>query len=343
MNQNLEALLISIGCVVVVGALTLAGLFATTRRSVPWAIRLAPLVPVTSIAAGVAAASLTMLLEPQQVLVIGVVLAVATPVALILGAVAGARVAAMQAEAAEQIAARERDRVIEERRSELIAWLSHDIRTPLARMRALTEAFEDGLAPDDYSTRMMREVDGLSLIIEDIATMSRLQSPSSQMAVEAVDLNDLTSDVVAGNQPLAHRLNITLEGSGTRGAVVTGDPKELGRAINNLIVNALRHTRPEGFVRVTVQQSPHTAEIEVRDQCGGIPQEHLDRVFDAGWRGTSARTPGDAGAGLGLTISQRVVAAHGGSLRVANTGDGCTFVIALPLPAEQSRADHPVS
>lgn len=322
-----EPLVISLLAAIVVGALATACLFAISRRSIPWAIRLAPLVPVSSVAAGVATASEMMLLESEQVFVIAVVLLVATPIAVLFGALVGARVARLQSVAAEQ----QRDRAIEERRAELIAWLGHDLRTPLARMRVLTEALEDGLAPPDYPTRMLRELDALGLIVEDITTMSRLQSPTTAMAHEPVDLVDLTSDLVAGNQPLAHRLGITLEDSADGPVLVHGDTKELGRAVNNLIVNALRHTRPEGFVDVVVEHDDHEARLSVRDQCGGIPEEHMPRVFDPGWRGTTARTPGDGGVGLGLTISQRVVQGHGGSIAVRNAQDGCTFTITIPL------------
>lgn len=329
------ALVPSLAAAVAFGALATACLFVISRRSILWAIRLAPLVPVSSVAAGVATASETMLLKPGQVFVIAVVLLVATPIAVGFGALVGGRVAQLQQQAAEQ----QRDRAIEERRSELIAWLGHDLRTPLARMRVLTEALEDGLAPDDYSTRMLREVDALGLIVEDITTMSRLQSPATRMIHEPVDLGDLTSDLVAGNQPLAHRLGITLEGTADGPIIVQGDTKELARAVNNLIVNALRHTRPDGFVAVRVDHDAHEARLSVRDQCGGIPEEQQPRVFDAGWRGTSARTPGDGGVGLGLTISQRVVQGHGGSIAVRNTGDGCTFTISIPLAGRVQLAD----
>lgn len=328
-------LVLSLVAAVALGALATACLFAISRRSIPWAIRLAPLVPVSSVAAGVATASETMLLKPDQVFVIAVVLLVATPIAVGFGALVGGRVAHLQAQAAEQ----QRDRAIEERRSELIAWLGHDLRTPLARMRVLTEALEDGLAPEDYPTRMLREVDALGLIVEDITTMSRLQSPATRMVHEPVDLGDLASDLVAGNQPLAHRLGITLEGTADGPIIVQGDTKELARAVNNLIVNALRHTRPDGFVAVSVEHDGHDARLSVRDQCGGIPEEQLHRVFDAGWRGTSARTPGDGGVGLGLTISQRVVQGHGGTIAVHNGSDGCTFTIAIPLVGQVQLAD----
>ena len=156
------------------------------------------------------------------------------------------------------------------------------------------------------------------------------------MRVERLDLSDLVSDLVADNEPLASRLDIQLEGSGSGPTEVAADPTELSRAINNLIVNALRHTRSDGAVRVTVDASGAAVLVSVRDQCGGIPEQDMDRLFEPGWRGTSARTPGDAGAGLGLAISKRVVDAHGGELSVRNTVEGCEFVIALPVFNSQS-------
>ncbi len=340
MSHSMAAVLLAAGSALVVGAIALALLYRFSSRSTIWAVRLAPLVAVASIWAGVVTASLTMLLEPQQAWVIALVLAVSTTIAVMFGVIAGRRVAALQQEAAEHAAARQRDREVEDRRRELITWLSHDIRTPLARMRALTEANEDGLAPPDYATRMTREVDGLAVIVEDLATLSRLQGTAGQLHIENIDLSDLVSDVVADNQPLAHRLNITLQGASRGSAEVFADPTELGRAINNLIVNALRHTRPDGFVAVTVDESGGNVTVSARDQCGGIPDEHMGRLFEAGWRGTSARTPGDSGAGLGLTITHRVVDAHKGSLTVRNTEDGCEFTIDLPRrSADHSRDD----
>jgi signal transduction histidine kinase len=322
-----QPLLASVLAALAFGALFTAALFAISRRSVPWAIRLGPLVPVASVAAGVATASETMLLDTRQVVAIGLVLLVSTPIAVLFGALVGSRVATLQARSA----AHDRDLAIEERRAELIAWLGHDLRTPLARMQVLTEALDDGLQPPDYSTRMLREVDALTVIVDDITTMSRLQSPATRWSDEPVDIADLASDVVAGNRPLADRLGISLEGEASHPVLVRGEATELIRALNNLVVNALRHTRPDGFVGVRVTEHGSTAEVAVRDQCGGIQDAHLDRLFDPGWRGTAARTPGDGGAGLGLTIAQRVVRAHSGDVAVRQFEDGCAFVITLPL------------
>ena len=334
------ALVSAAGATAVVGGVGLAVVFRMSRTSPTWAVRLAPITAVIAVAAGVTAASMAMLLDTEQVLLMVLVLAVSTSIAVIFGVIGGRRVADLQRRAATHEAALQRDREIEERRRELISWLSHDLRTPLARMRALTEAQEDGLAPVDYSTRMMREVDGLTVIVEDIATLSRLRSPTAKLDRQSTDLSDLVSDTVSSSQPVADQLGIQLEAVGESGINVQADPSELGRAVSNLIANALRHTRPEGFVKVGVSRKDGKACIEVTDQCGGIPSDQMERIFDPGWRGTTARTPGDGGAGLGLTITRSVVEAHDGSVTVANSTDGCVFTIRVPLESSASGADH---
>lgn len=322
---------VAAGAAAVTGAIGLAALVAVSHRSVAWSVRVSPLVAVASIAAGVWAASSTMLLEPSQVRVMGWVLLVSTPIAALFGALGGSRVAALQAHAAELAAARARDMVAEDRRRELISWLSHDLRTPLARMRALTEAFEDGLAPPDYPAVMSREVDRLTTIVDDIATLSQVQANPLASRVEPVDLADLVSDCVASSQALAQSKGVALTLSAPGVVLVWAEPRQLGRAIENLLVNAIRHTPTAGSVSVEVASSPTLAAVRVQDQCGGIPPADLPRVFEPGWRGTTSRTPGDAGAGLGLAIAQGIVAGLGGSVAVANTGPGCTFTIALPI------------
>jgi signal transduction histidine kinase len=329
---------VAAGAAALSGAIGLAALVAVSRRSVAWSVRLSPLVAVASIAAGVWAASSTMLLAPSQVRVMGLVLLVSTPIAALFGALGGSRVAALQSHAAELASARRQDRLAEERRRELIAWLSHDLRTPLARMRALTEAHEDGLAPEDYPTLMVREVDSLATIVDDIATLSQVQANPRAQRAEPVDLADLVSDSVASTRALAQSKGLQLTLSAPGVLLVTADPRQLGRAVENLLVNAIRHTPIGGHVGIEVAAGPDAATVRVSDECGGIREADLTRVFEPGWRGTSARTPGDAGAGLGLAITQGIVASHRGTVTVRNSGPGCTFTIVLPttvMPAEE--------
>jgi signal transduction histidine kinase len=185
---------------------------------------------------------------------------------------------------------------------------------------------------------MVTEVDALTTIVDDIATLSRLGSATTTMTVVPTDLGDLVSDAVAAHQPLARAQHINLSGSSIGSTQVSAEPAELTRAVNNLLGNALRHTREAGSVTVLVESHGREARVTVADQCGGIPDEHLAHLFEAGWRGTTARTPGDGGAGLGLAITRSVVQAHDGSVTVINTVDGCAFTMTLPrLPADQSR------
>lgn len=330
MTPSATAVVMAAGAAVVVGAVGAVVVHRVARRSPAWAAALAPATAVLSVAAGVVAASATMLLGPEQVRIVALVLVVATPIAIGFGALLARQVQRLQAEAAEQRAARERDAAVEERRRALISWLSHDLRSPLARMRVLAEAAEDGLAPADFPQLIGREVDALSHIVDDISALSRLQG-SVTLDRQPTDLQDLTSDAVAAAQPFARSRGVHLAGGGSTAIPVTADAAELSRALHNLIGNGLRHTPAGGTVRVESGSDSQHARVTVADQCGGIPVEHLGHLFEPGWRGTSARTPGDGGAGLGLAIARSIVEAHQGSLSVANTDDGCCFTLTLPI------------
>ena len=332
MTPSATAVLTAAGAAVLVGAVGAVVVHRVSRRSLAWAAALAPATAVVSVAAGVAAASATMLLAAEQVRIVALVLAVATPIAIGFGALLARQTNRLQTDAAEQRAARERDATVEERRRELISWLSHDLRSPLARMRALSEAAEDDLAPVDFPQQIGREVDALSHIVDDISALSRLQDALA-LDRQPADLQDLASDAVAAAQPLADRQGVELAGGGERAIPVTGDAAELSRALHNLIGNGLRHTPAGGTVRVESSADGQAARVTVTDQCGGIPTDQFGRLFEPGWRGTTARTPGDGGAGLGLAIALSIVEAHEGALDVVNTDDGCCFRLTLPVEA----------
>lgn len=241
---------------------------------------------------------------------------------------------------------RERERALEAARRELVSWVSHDLRTPLAGLRAMAEALEDGVAaqPEQYYKQMGAQVDRLSGMVDDLFDLSRIQAGSFSRGTENVALDDLVSDCLAGLEPLAAAQGVRLTGSVRARAVVVGNGSELNRALTNLVANAVRHTTPGGQVDVQVgvvhgESGPLTevpvAEVIVRDECGGIPEADLERVFDIGFRGEPARTPhrvNPAGAGLGLAITRGIVEAHGGSVRVENAPGGCRFQVRLPAP-----------
>ncbi len=232
-------------------------------------------------------------------------------------------------------ASRTREQALEASRRELIAWISHDLRTPLAGLRAMAEALEDGVAPDAarYHRQIRREVDRLSALVDDLFELSRIRSGGLAISLQDVDLRDLVTDVVSGSSAMARAGGIVLDAAADP-APVRVDAGGIGRVLTNLVVNAIRHTPSDGAVQVVGRRRGDEVVVSVSDGCGGIPSEDLDHVFEPGWRGGGvgqARTPGpDAGAGFGLAIARGIVEAHHGRISVRNTPTGCCFDIRLP-------------
>ncbi len=252
--------------------------------------------------------------------------------------------------------ARAREQALEASRRELVAWVSHDLRTPLAGLRAMAEALEDQVVTDPrevshYHSQIRRETDRLAAMIDDLFELSRIHAGTLRLSPRLVGLEDLVAEVVASAEPVARAKGIRLAGSAVRGMPVFIDTAEMGRAVRNLVTNAIRHTPLDGTIEVLGEIQSGLACVSVADECGGIPPGDLPRVFDVAFRGESARTPAPSGgAGLGLSIARGIVEAHSGQISVRNTGPGCQFVIRLPLarpaapavsrPAPASRAIH---
>jgi signal transduction histidine kinase len=248
----------------------------------------------------------------------------------------------LRATAAKLAGSREREQALEASRRELVAWASHDLRTPLAGIRAISEALEDGVAddPELYYKQLRLAVDRLSGMVDDLFQLSRIQAGAFSRDVEAVALDDIASDCLAALEPVAAAKGVALTGSTAGSATVTGNGPDLNRALTNLVANAIRHTPASGQVVVRVGLMPATngqparAEVTVQDECGGIPADDLGRVFDVGFRGEMARTPAampSAGAGLGLAITRGIVEAHSGTVSAENAPGGCRFTVRLPL------------
>ncbi|MGP4114071.1 sensor histidine kinase [Streptomyces sp. 4N509B] len=226
---------------------------------------------------------------------------------------------------------RERERALESSRRELVAWISHDLRSPLAGLRAMAEALEDGIAedPDRYHRQIRAEVERLSSMVGDLFELSRIQAGSLALAPTRMSVYDLVSDVITGVDPLARERGVRLADDGVEPVPVRVDGKEMSRVLANLLVNAIRHTPADGTVAVSARREVDSVVLSVTDGCGGIPERDLPRVFDTGWRGTNARTP-PAGAGLGLAIVRGIVEAHAGRTGVHNVPGGCRFEVILP-------------
>jgi signal transduction histidine kinase len=232
--------------------------------------------------------------------------------------------------------ARAREQALDASRRELVAWVSHDLRTPLAGIRAVIEALEDGVVDDPetvarYHTTVREEADRLTALVDDLFELSRTQAGVLRLRVEQVSLGDLVSDAIAGAAPVAEGKGVHLEGRlDGRAPRLSVSAPEVLRALRNILENAIRHTPSDGTVIVEAGCDADHAYVSVADSGGGIPEPDLGRVFDVAFRGDAARTPG-TGAGLGLAIARGLVEAHRGDITVRNENGGACFTVRLPL------------
>ena len=232
--------------------------------------------------------------------------------------------------------AEERARELSHR--ELIAWISHDLRTPLAGIKAMAEALEDQVVDSpaeisDYGARIGRESNRLGAMVDDLFELSRISSGVLDLRLEPIALDELVQHAATSLRPVATSRGIDLDVD-LPSLVGIGSGRELERVVQNLMVNAVRHTQPGRSVQVRGGGDPSEAWLTITDGCGGIPAEDLPRVFDVGFRGTTARSPEAAplspGAGLGLAIVKGLVAAQDGKVAVHNVPHGCCFTVRLP-------------
>ncbi len=357
-------------CVAAVTAAGVGLLLLLRRRSVTGLVAVGALVALGCVAAAVAVTAWAMFVSGHDLRVVLVVVLVAVPAASVVALAAGRWVGAGSRELARAaraiggagyrpgvrpataelaavaeeldcahhrlVEARERERAVEISHRQLVAGMSHDLRTPLAGLQAMAEALEDGVAGDPATVtrchqRIRAEADRLSGMVGDLFELSRIQG-SLQLRVQRIGLEDLVDEALASADPLAQAKGIKLAGHAQPAVPVEVDPTALGRALSNLLANAIRHTPAEGTVEVAAAAEDGRACLAVADSCGGIPAADLPRVFDVAFRGQAARTPGeDSGAGLGLAIARGIVEAHQGEIAVANQGNGCRFVVRLPL------------
>ncbi|MFN8402584.1 MAG: ATP-binding protein [Anaerolineales bacterium] len=240
---------------------------------------------------------------------------------------------------AEQLqAADSKQRELESLRRDLIAWVSHDLQTPLTSMRAILEALSDGVVEDPetvkrYLLTAQRDVRSLSSLIDDLFQMAQLDAGGFPLNRANASLSDLVSDTLESFTQLAKQQNVIIEGNvDPQVDPVHMDTQAIGRVLNNLIGNALRHTPAHGRVSVWVRRNKNI-EVTVSDTGEGIRAEDIPHVFERFYRGDVSRSRNQitGGAGLGLAIARGIVRAHGGEIKVeSEIGKGTQFTFYLP-------------
>jgi signal transduction histidine kinase len=334
LTHALDILPVALALVLPVVALGAALLYLVRRGSLTTTMTVLVVVPVVATMTGVLGVSGFMFnatLATMSLVCVLVVL-VTLPVALLLGH-AIARRSVWEREA------RERERAAEASRRELVAWISHDLRTPLAGIRAMAEALADGVVSSPaevsgYANRIGGETKRLSGMVDDLFELSRITAGALQLTMSQVALREVVSDVLAAQAPVAHRKRVRVLADALTAPIVLGSDPELARVVRNLVSNAIRHTPPDGTVAVQIGVDGRDAVLAVDDACGGIPDAELGRVFDVAFRGSAARTPSpdeQGGGGLGLAIAKGLVEAHKGRINAHNHGPGCRFEVRLPL------------
>jgi signal transduction histidine kinase len=230
--------------------------------------------------------------------------------------------------------ARRRERAIDAQRRHLVTAVSHDLRTPLASLRAMAEAVDDGMVRDPETLRRyVGEIrhcsETLSALVDDLFELAQLESGAISLTAERTQLSEVVEGALAACGRLAVEKGLALETALDGAADVRCSP-HLGRVLQNLLQNAIRHTPADGTVRVEARRSRGWLELAVEDSGEGIAKRDLPRVFEPFWRGDAARTA--EGAGLGLAVSRRIVEALGGEISVrAGSPRGARFEVAVPI------------
>lgn len=252
-----------------------------------------------------------------------------------------ARLASTLDHMAEQLqAAFERERELEAGRRELVAAVSHDLRTPLATTQAMVEALADGVVSEAaevqrYLRLIRAEVRHLGRLIDDLFELSQIESGALELRLAPTRLPELLAETVEAYQAQARERGVVLEcETEPRIPPVVADPARLQRVLRNLVDNALHHTPAGGLLRVEARSDGTAARVSVIDSGPGLAPGEQERVFDRFYRGDRARPRAGAGvgAGLGLAIARGLVLAHGGRIwaESSSTG-GAAFQFTVPF------------
>ena len=223
-----------------------------------------------------------------------------------------------------------------EAQRDLIANISHDLRTPVAAIKSLCEALLGGAADrpryrDDFLARIDAEADRLIDLTENVIAAARADALTNRMDWERFDLAAMVAELGSRLDPVARRAQVAMEVSSAGPLPVFADRPKLEIATANLILNAIKFTPPHKAIRIDCEEGPEGVLVRVADQGSGVEPEIQDRIFERFFKGDRAR--GAAGAGLGLTIAKQMIELHGGRIQVLSAGadSGSEFILSIPV------------
>jgi two-component system phosphate regulon sensor histidine kinase PhoR len=221
-------------------------------------------------------------------------------------------------------------------RQELVGNISHELRTPIAGIKAMVETLLDGAINDskaagDFLTRIDSEVDHLAQIVAELTQLSRIETGEAELKLEPVNLNTLINEVVSEMNPLAERQQVTIFSKlSTKLPSINADKDRVRQTIINLVHNAIKFNKPLGSVTVSTRHDKSSVTVSIADTGIGISKGDLTHVFERFYKVDKARS--GKGSGLGLAIAKHTIQAHGGNIDVkSEEGKGSTFTFSLPL------------
>jgi heavy metal sensor kinase len=212
--------------------------------------------------------------------------------------------------------------------------VSHELRTPLTAIRSVGEVGlrerRDERAYREIIGSMLEEADRLSMLVERLLTLSRVESGGAKLKIDSIDLRELAAEVSGQLAVLAEEKGQALDLEGPSGLRCLADRVVLGQAVTNLVDNAIKYSPPGGRILIRVSETGEGAQLDICDEGPGIAPSRAAHIFDRFYRAA----PGSAeGAGLGLSIAKWAVEVNGGRLKLEESGRGCTFRITLPAAA----------
>lgn len=226
---------------------------------------------------------------------------------------------------------------LERSRQELFAAISHDLRTPLSSIRVMVDALTDGVVSDEQTTTrylvtMSADIERLSLLIDDLFELARIESGALQLRLQQTELDRVIAGAVAGASPVAELAKVAVSFEPGAETTLFADPERLTRVLGNLLQNAIRHTPADGSVVVSTSSAGSEVLVSVTDSGVGIPAADLPYVFDRFYRADKARTRAGGGSGLGLSISKGIIEAHGGRIWIdESVASGTRVTFTLPV------------
>jgi two-component system phosphate regulon sensor histidine kinase PhoR len=230
-----------------------------------------------------------------------------------------------------------RIRELENVRQDFVANVSHELRTPLSLIKGAAETLIDGAKNDSVALERLlsiidRHADRLTLLIDDLLLLARLDSDRVDLKIQSVQLRPAVQEVVDDLSSLARARDVTIENLLPTGLTAHVDPERIRQVISNLINNAVKYGRPAGTVKISAETlNDQFVEVCVQDNGPGIPSDARTRIFERFFRADKARSREQGGTGLGLAIVKHVVQAHGGEVRVeSEPGHGASFYFTLP-------------